>query len=307
MRPAESMRDRFIGVTADLMDEDPRAALVLADISYSAFAATGVVRRHSERVINVGIREQAMIGVSAGLALEGLRPIVHSYAPFLVERPFEQIKIDLGHQGLGAVLVSVGASYDWAEGGGTHHAPGDVGLLATLPDWEIHVPGHPEEAEALLRRAVARDDRVYIRLAEDSNRSPRPLATDRMDLIRRGRPGAPVVIAVGPMLDRVVAATAGIDATVLYAITVRPFDHATLTAVATGSEVVLVEPYLEGTSVSEVTTALRHLPHRTLAIGVPRLEQRRYGSRHDHDRANGLDVAGIRARIEQFLGSPVAA
>ena len=235
------------------------------------------------------------------------RPIVHTYAPFLVERPFEAVKLDLRHQSLGAVLVSVGASYDWAEGGGTHHAQGDVALLATLPGWRIHVPGHPDEAEALLRRAVAENGRVYIRLAEDVNRLPRPVGTDRLEMIRRGAPDGPTVIAVGPMFDRVVAATSQLDATILYAATVRPFDHGTLAAVAGGPDVVLVEPYLEGTSSSEISVALQHLPHRILAIGVQKVERRRYGSRHDHDRANGLDVAGIRSKIERFLLSPVAA
>src|SRR5919204_4339037 len=130
------MRERFVRTGTALLAEDPRTALVLADISAAAFAPAA--RRHPDRVINVGIREQLMVGVAGGLALTGQRPIVHSYAPFLVERAYEQIKLDLDHQGVGAVLVSVGASYDRAAAGRTHLAPADVALIDTLRHWTVH-------------------------------------------------------------------------------------------------------------------------------------------------------------------------
>src|SRR5579872_2968125 len=110
-----------------------------------------------------------MIGVAAGLAMEGFRAVAHSYAPFLVERPFEQLKIDFAHQGVGAVLVSVGASYDSARSGRTHQAPEDVALVSSLPGWTIDVPGHPDEVAPAFADAIAGDHCVYLRLTEESN------------------------------------------------------------------------------------------------------------------------------------------
>ncbi|WP_258023954.1 transketolase family protein [Streptomyces bambusae] len=293
------MRERFITITSELLDEDPRLALVLAEISMDGFRPAQ--RAHPDRVINVGIREQLLVGVGGGLALTGLRPVMHTFASFLVERPFEQVKLDFGHQGTGGVLVSASASYDWPAGGFTHMAPGDVALLDTLDGWKVHVPGHPDEAEALLRHAYADgDEKVYVRLSQLSNAAPRAVDGARFLTVREGSAG--VVVAVGPTLDDVLAATEGLDVTVLYATTVRPFDGAGLRA-AVGSgpaDVVLVEPYLAGTSTAAANDALADLPHRVLSLGVGRAELRRYGTIEEHTAAHGLDPRTLRERISRF-------
>jgi len=294
---ADTMRDRFARVTSKLVDEDPRLAVVLAEIGVSGLRRA--MRRHPDRVINVGIREQLMISAAAGLALSGLRPIAHSYAPFLVERPFEQVKLDLAHQGLGAILVSVGSSYDWPEGGRTHQAPEDVALIDTLPDWTIHVPGHPDEAEILLRDAFGGDGNVYLRLSAGANLEPMPIEPGRFHIVRRGSQAT--VIAVGPMLDPTLEASADLDVTMLYAATIRPFDGDTLRAELQAPAVVLVEPYLQGTSAMWVSEALRDTSHRLLSIGVRRMEHRRYGTPGQHDEAHCLDVASLRHRISRFV------
>jgi transketolase len=259
-------------------------------------------------VINVGIREQLLVSAAGGLALTGMRPVVHTFASFLVERPFEQLKLDLGHQGVGAVLASANASFDWPAGGRTHMSPGDVALLDTLDGWTVHVPGHPDEAEALLRDAVTGEDSVYLRMSEQRNAVARPVRPGRFHTVRTGRRA--VVLAVGPMLDEVLAATEGLDLTVLYASTVRPFDAPALRAAvaATGTaDVVLVEPYLAGTSSGAVAEALRETPHRVLPIGVPRAELRRYGGFRDHLAAHELDAAALRGRIDAFLPAALGA
>ncbi|POX60863.1 transketolase [Streptomyces sp. Ru62] len=298
----DTMRDRFAPVVSRMLDEDPRVAVVLAEIGRDGFREAE--RRHPDRVINVGIREQLLVGAAAGLALTGLRPIVHTFASFLVERPFEQVKLDLGHQDTGAVLVSAAASFDWPAGGFTHMAPGDVALLDTLDGWTVHVPGHPDEAETLLHHAVAAgDDRVYVRLSLQSNRQGRVIDGRHFVTVREGRSG--VVVAVGPMLDEVLTATEGLDVTVLYATTVRPFDAAGLRRAteAAGTDVVLVEPYLAGTSTAAVSEALTDVPHRVLGLGVARRELRRYGTIEEHVAAHGLDAATLRERIAHFVSA----
>ncbi|MFF7277724.1 transketolase family protein [Streptomyces griseorubiginosus] len=296
----DTMRERFTTVVSRLLDEDPRVAVVLAEIGADGFA--GAARRHPDRVVNVGIREQLLVGAGAGLALTGLRPVLHTFASFLVERPFEQVKLDLGHQDAGAVLVSAAASFDWPAGGYTHMAPGDVALLDTLDGWTVQVPGHPDEAETLLRHAVAAgDDKVYVRLSLQANRDALPVDGERFRTVREG--GSGVVLAVGPMLDHVLAATEGLDVTILYATTVRPFDAAALRRATrtAGTDVVLVEPYLAGTSTAAANDALADVPHRVLGLGVGRRELRRYGTIEEHVAAHGLDARSLRERIGAFL------
>jgi transketolase len=292
------MRDEFVTTATDLLAEDPRTVLLLADISAGLFADAAA--RHPDRVRNVGIREQLMIGVAGGLALTGLRPIVHSYATFAVDRVYEQLKLDLDHQDAGAVVVSVGASYDGSYYGYTHFSPGDVALVDTLTGWTVHVPGHPAEVAPLLRMSVARDDRTYVRLSTQCNGSAHP--GEGLALIRRGSPAAPVIVAVGPMLDPVRQAVDGRDVTVAYTHTPRPFDIPGLRALlGEPAVVVLVEPYLAGTSARVLADALTDVPHRLLALGVGRVDLHRYGAPDDHARWHGLDVAGIRHSLTPFL------
>ena len=295
------MRTAFAVSASELLEEDPLTAVVLAEISADLFGKAAA--RHPDRVLNVGIREQLMVSVGGGLALAGMRPIMHSYAPFLVERAFEQVKLDLAHQGGHAVLVSIGASYDSARSGRTHQAPEDVALADSVPGFSVVVPGHPAEVPGLLRGAVDGLDAgsTYLRLSTESNRETRPLSPG-LEVVRSGRRA--VVVAVGPMLDPVLDAVGEEDVTVAYTTTVRPFDAGTLSLLAAASgSVVLVEPYLAGTSAFAVSSALASRPHRLLSLGVQRTELRRYGTPGDHAAWQGLDAAGIRRSVTRFLGS----
>jgi transketolase len=293
-----SMRERAGETAADLLDEDPRVAVVLAEISTSQFGRA--LRSHPDRAVNVGIMEQAMVGVAAGFAMEGFLPVVHTITPFLVERPLEQIKLDFGYQGLEGTFVSVGGSYDYTSEGFTHHSPGDVQVMLTVPGMEVLAPGASDELDRLFRATYADGHATYLRTSIGTNEESRPVEFGRLDVVRRG--GSATVIAVGPMLDRTLAAIEGLDVTVLYVTTVSPFDANGLAReVADAAEVIAVTPFMEGTLTPLLAPALAHRPSRFQSIGVGRDVLREYGTPKDHDRARGLDTAGIRERIARFL------
>lgn len=296
-------RKTFAETVLDLLDEDLSVALAYAEISGQYFAEAE--RRHPERVVNVGIREQLLVNVGAGLALSGMRPVVHTFGSFLVERAFEQVKLGFGHQDVGGVLVSVAGSWDNTAGGRTHQAPGDVALVDTLQDWTVYTPGHADEVESAVRRSVAGNGRDYIRVVAQQNAEAYPVQPGIFHVLRLGSRG--VVVAVGPMLDPVLEAVEGLDVSVLYANTVRPFDSVGLRSVLQRPDVVLVEPYLAGTSARQVSDALNDLPHRLLSLGVRSTELRRYGTPEEHISAHGLDARGLRASITRFLEEGVAA
>ena len=241
-----------------------------------------------------------MVGVAAGFAMEGFHPIAHSLSPFMAERPYEQLKLDFGYQGLGGTFVGVGGSYDYAAEGGTHHAPADAAVMLAIPGMEVLVPGHGDEVDAAARHLRERASDVPARERRDERRAARRRArADRGRAPRRGR--APS-LAFGPMLDRTLAASEGLDVTVAYATSLAPFDARGLARDRGGSpRMVVVEPFYEG-------TARRCSPRpsggaATLAfIGVPRAFIHGYGTPADLDGDIGLDVPGLRRSIAAAMG-----
>ena len=298
MAPVSTMREQAATTVTDLFLDDPRVAIVLAEISTPYFDRAFAF--DPARAVNVGIMEQTMVGVAAGLAMEGFLPVVHTITPFLVERPLEQLKLDFGYQGLGGTFVSVGSSYDYGAQGATHHSPGDAQVLSSIPGMQILVPGTPSEIDLLIRQTYADGSPTYIRTSVARNEEGFEVEAGRMNVVRRGANGT--VIAFGPMLDRTLEAVAGLDVNVLYATSVDPFDAETLAAVAgEHPAVVTVEPFYEGTVTGRVAEALRHVPSRSGSVGVPRTFVDHYGTVDELDLAFGLDASSIRRKISRFL------
>jgi transketolase len=273
-------------------------AVVLAEISLERFAP--VFAGDPARAVNVGIMEQTMVGVAAGYALEGFHPVIHTITPFVAERALEQLKLDFGNQELGVLVIGVGGSYDYGSEGTTHHSPGDVQALLTIPATQVLVPGAASEADRLVRDTYANDRITYLRTQIVTNRGARPVELGRLLVERRG--SRATVIAVGPMLDRTLAATADMDVTVLYATTLNPFDADTLGRELAGDDVVVVEPFFAGTLAAPISEALRDRPTRLHFVGVPRAVIRDYGTAEQLDHVLGLDAAGIHRQVASAIG-----
>jgi transketolase len=291
------MRTQAAATVCDVFVENPQVAVVLSEISVERF---GEAFRHDpRRALNVGIMEQTMVGVAAGFAMEGYAPVMHTITPFVAERALEQLKLDFGNQELDGLVITVGASYDYAAEGTTHHSPGDVQAILTIPGVEVLVPGAPGEVDTLVRASLGNGRLTYLRTQVSENERPRQIEPGRLLVEQRGRRAT--VIAVGPMLDRTLAAIDGADVTVLYATTLAPFDAETLRRELTGDRLILVEPFHAGTLTATMMEALDGRSASLHAIGVPRRVIRNYGSAEDIDREVGLDVPGLRDRLLRLV------
>ena len=292
-----NMRSQFIETTKDLIASDPRIVAMLGDIGVYSFRHT--IEAHPDRIFDIGILEQASISMAAGLAVSGMIPIFHTIAPFLVERAYEQLKLDFGYQHLGGNFVSVGASFDYSALGSTHHCPADVNVLKQIPNMQIVVPGTSREFDALYRSQYANGEPTYFRLSEQSNLTDQPVVFGRATIVKRG--SRAIVLAVGPMLHSVLEAASDLDVTILYYTTLAPFDGQALRDVYTGGPVVLCEPYYQGGLLFDVVSALEHKLQSVELIGVPHEFIHRYGTYEENEKTFGMDALGIRRKLECIL------
>tara|TARA_B110000014_G_C20092032_1_gene571857 strand:+ start:334 stop:1209 length:876 start_codon:yes stop_codon:yes gene_type:complete len=285
------LRSQLADTASKIVREDESAVLLLGDIGVYAFR--DLLKEFPLRAFNIGILEQSTIGLAAGLSLTGHHPIVHTIAPFLVERAYEQIKVDLAYQQLGANLISVGSSYDYAGLGCTHHCPGDVEILNKIPNIEIVIPGHSKEFDKLLMSNYNNSNTTYFRLSETSNREDYPVEFGKNLVLREG--DDLTIVAVGPMLQSVLDATEDLDVTIIYCTTIKPFDASYFEELK--DKVVIIEPYYSGPILNNIEQTLHGLNGNYTNIGVPNEFIRKYGIKEDIDSMIGLDTASLRTKI----------
>jgi transketolase len=223
------MRNAFAAEITELADADPRVVLLSGDIGNRLFDA--FKERHADRFYNCGVAEANMIGVAAGLAMTGLRPVVYTITPFITTRCLEQIRVDVCYHDLGVTIVGVGAGLAYASLGPTHHSCEDIALLRALPNMAVVAPGDPVEVRLALRQAIERGQGTYLRLGKKGepvvHKDPPDFVLGKAITVRRG--SEVCLLSTGNMLPEVIETAerlehAGISAQVASFHTVKPLD-----------------------------------------------------------------------------------
>jgi transketolase len=159
------MRDTFARTLYEISQEDPKVFIVVADISPAA-SMVPFREKYPDHFINVGVAEQSMIGICAGLALRGCTAFAYTIANFSIYRPFEQVRDDLCYQNLPVTVVGVGGGVAYSNLGGTHYTQEDIAVMSALPNMSIIAPCDPLETEAATWACARHSGPVYLRLGK---------------------------------------------------------------------------------------------------------------------------------------------
>jgi len=160
------MRNTFSEALYEAAKNDPSIYIVVADISPAGSMAQ-FSTEYPDRFINVGVAEQSMIGICAGLALKGCQPFAYTIATFSLYRPFEFIRDDLGYQNLPVTVVGMGAGIIYSTLGGTHHTQEDIAIAGAIPNMQILAPCDPLECiDATKYCATQKTGPIYLRIGK---------------------------------------------------------------------------------------------------------------------------------------------
>ncbi|MDH3972679.1 MAG: hypothetical protein OEV42_00250 [Deltaproteobacteria bacterium] len=276
----------------DLSLTDENIVMILGDVSVYLFNEFNT--KYPDRFYNMGICENTLISVAAGLGSQGLTPFVHTIAPFITERSFEQIKLDFCYNGFGGNIVSCGASFDYAWDGATHHCYTDLAILRLLPGMEVLQPGSQKELDILLRSRYNNGKPTYFRLSDHPHDIDAPVEFGKGCVIKDSGADLTVVTA-GPVLGNVLEACKDLNVNLIYFNTIKPIDRKIISQFKNTKMLVIHDAF-------GLYEALCAIPDLTVSYhGLPDEFCSWYGTLHDIREKIGLDVKSIKATINSKL------
>jgi transketolase len=228
----KKLRQEFADTMLEVGPNDKDLVVMVGDISH------GILQPFAKacpgRYFNIGICEPAMVNIASGMSKVGLNPVVHTIAPFITERSYEQIKLDFGYQKQNLNLVSVGGSFDYSKLGCSHHCYTDVSLISHLKRAKIVIPGSPIEFNKIFKEIYQSDSINYFRLPEVPHGYDFKDADIKFGKAIRVKEGKDITIAVtGTQLRNALSSyeklmKSGVSVEIIYFHTLKPFDSKTL-------------------------------------------------------------------------------
>lgn len=309
------MRKTCLNMVHELARRDERVVFIGSDLSpglLDAMKAEMPQRHYME-----GVGEANVIGMAAGMALDGYIPYVNTIATFLTRRCYEQVALDVCLHDLPVRLIANGGGVVYAPLGPTHLAVDDIAIMRAQPNMTVVAVSDADEARRLMEASLAWPHPMYIRLAKGGDkvisRAEAGFAIGKAIVSRRSaQPRAPLIVATGIATTISLEAAErlgqqGIDCTVLHMHTVKPLDEAALLELTAQADVVITveEHSVIGGLGSAVTDCLvEHMPGRTPVIrriGLPDAFAKNYGLQNDLLELAGITAEGVAAQVAEGL------
>ena len=298
-------RDQLVRLMAD----DQRLVCLDSDTGLFGGVDFGAA---TARYLDLGIAEQTLMGVAAGMAAAGWLPFVNTMATFASTRALEAVKIDIAYNAVPVRIVATHGGVSAGHLGPTHHALEDLAVMRTLPNFTVVVPVDARATESIVRQAARLPGPVYLRLGRKATPPVPGLPLPVLGRIQRLLPGRQVVlISCGPLPTTAAAGAAGllaadgIEAGVLHAHTLAPFDTATLAGAVGDAELVVTveEHWRTGALGSAVAETLCEIaPRRLLRIGLPDRFVDVVGTPEQILEHHQVSPAGVAGRVRAELG-----
>jgi transketolase len=300
------MRNAFSAALVDAAQRDPRVLLLTGDHGYALFDE--IRRVCPGQYVNAGVAEQNMVGVAAGLAKGGFRPVVYGLSAFVPVRVLEQIKIDVCYESLPVILIGDGAGVVYSHLGTSHQSTEDIAALRGVPCVSILSPADAAEMTAVMELAFAAEGPVYVRMGKSDlgavHATIPNLQWGRMLRVQDG--GGPLCwLATGSMVRTALAAAREWPGSAVWSVpSIKPLDAEHVANVCGQHETVIV---LEehsvygglGAAVAECTAALG--PTWVCRVGV-RDRFSRYCGNYDYLMLeHELDVDSVKAQVRDFV------
>ena len=300
------MRNAFSDALVAAAKADPKVLLLTGDHGYALFDPFR--KACPDQYINCGIAEQNMVGVAAGLAKAGFKPIVYGLAAFVPIRVVEQIKIDVCYENLPVILIGDGAGLVYSHLGTSHQATEDIACTRAIPDLTVLSPADRFEMTATMQHAFASASPVYLRMGKsdrgDVHTGPVQLRAGELLPVKRGQQRI-ALIATGSMVKTALEITEqGLDASVWSAPSIKPLNAEQLAAIAADVDaIVTLEEHSVmgglGATVAEIVSAQRPLP--ICRIGIEDRFSASCGTWAHLLEEHRIDVRSAKARIDSFL------